>query len=175
MRPAHIALLAAALALPLATQAQQAPPAEMHHAPATPSTTLTITGLGGKVLKFSVADVQNMQHTTVTIHNPHTKLDETYSGVLLSEFLTRADVPLGEKTKGKLLLATLIAEGTDHYRVVYSLTEVDPANHTGDVLIADKMNDAPLTSDGAFKLICTQDKRPARWVRNLSSITLKAE
>ena len=175
MRPTHIALLAAALALPLASHAQQAPPAELHHAPGAPSTTLTITGLAGKVLKYSVADVQNMQHTTVTIHNPHTKLDETYSGVLLSEFLARADVPLGEKTKGRFLLATLIAEGTDHYRVVYSLTEVDPANHSGDVLIADKMNDAPLTTDGAFKLISTQDKRPARWVRNLASITLRLE
>lgn len=42
-----------------------------------------------------------------------------------------------------------------------------------EVLVANTMNGAPLAPSGPFKLVVTEDKRPARWVRNLVSIELK--
>ena len=66
----------------------------------------------------------------------------------------------------------VVAEGTDHYSVLYSLAEVDPSIHTGDVIVADSMDGHPLDKDGAFKLISTEEKRPARWVRNLTQIAV---
>jgi len=51
---------------------------------------------------------------------------------------------------------------------------VDSANHTGDVLVADQIDGKPIATDGAFKLVSTEEKRPARWVRNLTAITVKA-
>lgn len=66
----------------------------------------------------------------------------------------------------------VIAEGTDGYRVLYSLAEIDPAIHTGDVIVADTLDGHKLNSDGAFKLVSTEEKRPAQWVRNLTAISV---
>jgi hypothetical protein len=113
-----------------------------------------------------------LPHKTVTVFNAHTKASETYSGVPLASLLSKVGVPLGEKLKGEILMNGLIAEGTDGYKVLYSLTEIDPAVHTGDVIVADTQSGQKLGRDGAFKLISTEDKRPARWVRNLDAISL---
>jgi hypothetical protein len=66
----------------------------------------------------------------------------------------------------------VVAEGMDNYRVLYSLAEVDPAIHTGDVIVADTLDGQKLTKDGAFKMVSSEEKRPARWVRNLTSISV---
>jgi hypothetical protein len=42
------------------------------------------------------------------------------------------------------------------------------------VIVADQMDGQPLGEDGAFKLVLQGDKRPARWVRNLSTIKVKS-
>ena len=53
-----------------------------------------------------------------------------------------------------------------------AFAEVDPSIHAGDVLVADSVDDHKLEKDGAFKMVSTEEKRPARWVRNLTSITV---
>lgn len=113
-----------------------------------------------------------MPRLTVRVHSPHTKADETYQGVELSVLLARLDAPLGEKLRGKALAMYVVVEGTDKYRAVYSLAEIDPAFHTGTVIVADREDGQPIANDGPFKLVNTEDKRPARWVRNLASIQL---
>ena len=67
----------------------------------------------------------------------------------------------------------LIATGSDGYAVVLSLAEVDPDFHQGQVLVADTRDGQPLGKNGLFQLINSDDKRPARWVHNLNSITLQ--
>jgi hypothetical protein len=58
---------------------------------------------------------------------------------------------------------------------VIALAEVDPSFHSGEVIVADTMNGQPLDAkSGPFKMVVTEDKRPARWVRNLVSIELKS-
>ena len=63
-----------------------------------------------------------------------------------------------------------MAEGSDRYKAVYSLAEVNPAVQDSTVIVADTENGQPLASDGPLKLIDTRDKHPARWVRNLVAI-----
>jgi hypothetical protein len=111
-----------------------------------------------------------MPRRTVQVHNPHTKADETYQGVELSVLLARLDAPRGEKLRGKALAMYVVAEGTDKYRAVYSLAEIHPAFHPGTVIVADRESGQPIDRDGPFKLVSTEDQRPARWVRNLASI-----
>ena len=41
--------------------------------------------------------------------------------------------------RGKLFMTAVIAKGTDKYSVLYALAEIDPAIHTGEVLVADSM------------------------------------
>jgi hypothetical protein len=86
--------------------------------------------------------------------------------------LAKVGVPLGENVRGKLFLTGIVAEGTDNYGVLYSLAEVDPSIHNGNVIVADSVDNHKLDKDGAFKLVSTEEKRPARWVRNLAAITV---
>lgn len=72
----------------------------------------------------------------------------------------------------ELFMTGVIAEGTDGYRALYSIAEVDPTIHTGQVLVADTLDGKPIGADGAFKMISTEEKRPARWVRNLDKISV---
>ena len=145
---------------------------EMHHkAPSVRSTTLTLT-YAGKSLTLTPASVASLPHTTVTVFNAHTKASETYSGVPLAALLAKLGVPQGEAVRGHLFMTGVIAEGTDGYRVLYALAEVDLTIHTGQVLVADAEDGKPIAADGAFKIISTEEKRPARWVRNLDKISV---
>ena len=79
------------------------------------------------------------------------------------------------KLHGAALGMYVVAEGSDRYQAVYSLAEIDPSFHTGTVLVADRVDGQPIgVRDGPFKLVNTEDKRPARWVRNLVSLKLSA-
>ena len=178
-RPASLLLRAITgclvFACVVSMQAQTpAAPMDMQHTASTPSTTLKVTGLDGKEMTYSVADLKAMPHKTVAVYNEHAKTNESYSGVPLTKLLAKAGAPTGEKLRGKGFLLYVVAEGTDHYKVVYSIDETDPTNHAGDVIVADTLNGAAIGADGAFKLVSSEDKRPARWVRNLSAITLKS-
>ncbi|MGA8502147.1 MAG: hypothetical protein WB683_11400 [Candidatus Sulfotelmatobacter sp.] len=162
-----LALLCATLFVPLNLPAQQ---------PAT-------AGAGGGLrltadpdhapVVLSPADFHALPHITVTVHNSHTNAAEAYSGVPLAALLVKVNAPLGKELHGEAMTSYLIATGSDGYSVVLSLAEVDPSSHEGQVLVADTRDGKPLGDRGPFQLIVSDDKRPARWVHNLVSITLK--
>ena len=67
----------------------------------------------------------------------------------------------------------VIAEADDGYRVVFSLAELDSGIIESEVIVADTMDGAPLPEKlGPFRLVVPCEKRPARWVRMLKSITV---
>jgi DMSO/TMAO reductase YedYZ molybdopterin-dependent catalytic subunit len=82
---------------------------------------------------------------------------------------------LGSDLRGKALANYIVATGSDGYRSVLALGEVDPSFHPGEVIVADSMNGKPLDAhSGPFKLVVTEDKHPARSVRDLITIELKS-
>ena len=139
------------------------------HAKAPASTELRLT-VEGKTTTLSVANLSSMPQKTVTVHNEHTKTDETYNGVSLGDLLSKYGLPVDESTNRKMLHSYISAEGTDKYWVLYSLTEIESSEHNADVVIAISMAGKPLGDDGQLKLISTADKKPQRWVRNLAAI-----
>lgn len=147
--------------------------AEHDHAPTTPSTSLTLT-VDGKATTLSAAELQAMPQKTVTVRNEHTKADETYTGVLLGDLLAKYGFPVDKTTQRKMLRSYLVAEGTDKYWVLYSVTEIEASEHNGEVIVATSMAGKPLGKDGQFKLVDSADKKPQRWVRNLKAITVKS-
>lgn len=127
--------------------------------------------------KFRITQeaLKGMPRKSVVLHNPHSNADERYEGVLLADLLTRYGAPLGKELRGAFLSYYILAVGADGYSVVYSLAEIDPTFHPGDVIIADTMDGKPLDAHtGPFRLVSTEDKRPARGIRNLVSIELKS-
>lgn len=135
------------------------------------SAQLVVTGDVEKPLSLSADDLAHLPHTTIKVMNEHAGKDETYEGVLLFEILKQAGVPQGSKLNGKALATYVEAEGSDGYRVVFSLAELDNDFEDSSVLVADKMDGQPIAGKlGPLRLVVPHDKRPARWVRMLRSI-----
>jgi hypothetical protein len=129
---------------------------------------------GAQQTSVSLEALKALAHKTVTIHNPHENTEETYSGVPLIELLRQVSAPIGKDVHGKALAEYIVVTGSDGYRAVLALAEVEPDFHPGDVLVADAMNGKPLDAKtGPFRLVVSDDKRPARSVRNLVSLELK--
>jgi hypothetical protein len=114
-----------------------------------------------------------MHRTTIRVMNTHEKKSEVYEGVLLEELLQKAGAPHGEQLRGPLMTSYLIAEAEDGYKVVFALAELDSGFLDSEILVADTMDGAPIgPKQGPFRLVAPHEKRPARWVRMLKSITI---
>jgi hypothetical protein len=156
------AFLALVLPLGAARSAQQAQPQ------------LTITGPDGKTLVLSANDLQGMPQTTVRAVNTHNKRAEVYEGVALSELLRRVGMPQGENLRGRAMAWYVVAEASDGYRVIFSAAELDLSIQDSDVIVADSLDGSPLgASEGPFKIVAPHDKRPARWIRMLKSLSVR--
>ena len=146
----------------------------MKHEAGVPSKTLTLTGLNGEIKTLSAEDMRALPHVSVTVTNGHSHQQETYSGVPVKDLLALVTTKhAADATKISPRMTLVIAGATDHFRVALTLCDTDPGCRNGQAIVADAENGKPLTSDGAFKLILTEDKAPGRWVRNLDSITEK--
>ncbi len=124
-------------------------------------------------LTISPGSFHALPHTTITVHNSHTNVAETYSGVPLATLLEKVNAPLGKELHGEAMTSYVVATGSDGYSVVLSLAEIDPEFHAGQVLVADARDGQTLGKSGPFQLIVSDDKRPARWVHNLVSIAVR--
>lgn len=150
--------------------------AQMDHTPgskpaALRSTTLTVTGLTGASKSLTQADFAALPHTSVAVHNAHSNADETYSGVPVRALLVLAsDASAPARTTN---MQVVIAGATDDFHVVLTLCDTNPDCRSGEAIVADTQDGHPIGKDGAFKLILTADKKPARWARNLQSLTVR--
>ena len=167
-------LLLLICSVPAMAQAQAA--AQSSAAPAAQpasGTPLVVTGDIPTPLSLTLDDLRHMPRKTLTVTNGHTHKQETYEGVPLAELLKRAGMPQGESLRGAAMASYVIAEGADGYRALYAAAELDSSFQDSDVIVADTMDGAPLGArEGPLKLIAPHDKRPARWVRMLRSITI---
>ena len=140
---------------------------------AAPAENLSITAGPDEHAVLTQATLKDDPHVTVTIFDHHTNASETYSGVALIDLLAKLGVPHGAALKSKALAEYVVATGADGYKSVIALGEVDPEFHPGQVIVADAMDGKPLGPTGPFRLIVTEDERPARGVRNLVSLEVK--
>ena len=164
------------LLLPATLPGQQSPAtAPPVNPPAAKDSLFISNGKSHDSATLTLADFKSKPHIMVTIHNPHSNTDETYSGVPLATLLEDLKAPLGKDLHGAALDTYVVATGSDGYKAVLALAEVDPAFHPGEIIVADAMNGKPLDArSGPFRLIVSEDKRLARCVRNLVSIELKS-
>ncbi len=138
---------------------------------------LQLTGLDGKSVTVSPADLKGMPHQKVSVVNGHTSQKENYEGVLLSDVLAKVDAPAGQKLHGPALLTYVKASASDNYQVLFSLAEIDQATHKNQIIVADQMDGKAINAkEGPLKLVVPEDTHPSRSIRMLTSISLhKAE
>lgn len=137
---------------------------------------LPMLKIGGSVstpLTLSIADLKGMPRKALKVTNAHDKKAEVYEGVLLSDLFQKAGAPMGHQLRGATMTTYVLAEAADGYRVIFSMAELDSDFADSDSIVADTLDGAPLgANEGPFKLVIPHDKRPARWVRMLQSLTV---
>ena len=99
----------------------------------------------------------------------------TCAGVSLSALLTQAGALSAEPRDGPALASYVLVTARDGYRAVYSLAELEPTLGNHKALLVDRCEGKPLSDDdGPLRLIAPEESRPARWVRQVHSITVVA-
>ena len=138
-----------------------------------PAAELRISGGVATPLTLTTDDLKKMPRVTLSVVNPHTQKKETYEGVRVEDLLRKAGVPLGEQMRGPAMASYVLAEAEDGYRVVFSVAELDSGIVDSEIIVADTMDGAPLGEKvGPFRIVAPHEKRPARWIRMLKSITV---
>jgi hypothetical protein len=97
---------------------------------------------------------------------------DSYTGVSLHDLLVKAGAPSGEPVRGKAMLSYVVIGAGDDYHVVFALPELDPSYTDHVAVIADQIDGKPFTDAGPYRLIVPFEKRQARWVRNMTSVSL---
>ncbi|BCT92724.1 hypothetical protein LYSHEL_17480 [Lysobacter helvus] len=96
-------------------------------------------------------------------------------GVALRDVLRKAGAMSAEPSRGKDLSRVVTVRARDGYRVVFSLAELDATLGDRAVFVVDRCGGKPLDAkDGPLRLLVPADKRPARAVRQVETITVGA-
>jgi hypothetical protein len=137
-------------------------------ASALPSLRIVVDGKPAAVLDHNA--LLAMPRTRVDTSAIHHEPAAHWQGVSLEAILQHAGAPSGEQLRGHSMATIVRITATDHYQVVFSLGELDPMLGNEQVILADTQDGHPLTKDGPYRLIVPGDKRPARWIRNVTTI-----
>jgi len=131
--------------------------------------------LGAIVIHIAIvaALLQSLPHRTISATDEHGTTAQ-YSGVALRDILTQQGVPTGHDIHGDVMTRCVVVDAADGYRVVFSLSELDPSFTDRVVLIADSRDGAALPArEGPYRLIVPGDKRDARWARQVTSVDVE--
>jgi hypothetical protein len=128
-----------------------------------------IIGLDGKPVAVALETLERRSVVT-----QDRGLKATFEGVALRDVLARAGAVFGEKLRGTLLAQVVLVTARDGYQVAYGIAELDAAFTDQVVLLADRRDGKPLLPDtGPWQIIVPNDKRPARWIRQVTRIEVR--
>lgn len=110
---------------------------------------------------------------TATYLQGTTSVTDTYTGVSLWNLIQDAGLLTNPAIKNDVLNDIVVATGSDGYRAIFSLGEIDPAfgNQPDIVAYADQQGQlGPGGSDGALRIVVPGDIAGGRYVSNLTSL-----
>jgi Oxidoreductase molybdopterin binding domain len=132
-----------------------------------------IDGMVEQPLTFHTPDLATLPRRTLQVRD-HNGRESVFEGVALVELLKRAGVPLGKDLRGNRMVTYVVVGAADGYRVVFALPEIDPAFSDRLILLADRRDQQPLSpQEGPLRLIVPGEKRQARWVRQVTAVTIR--
>jgi DMSO/TMAO reductase YedYZ molybdopterin-dependent catalytic subunit len=141
----------------------------------TPSTAvlLTVSGEVATPLKLTAADLAKLPHHSLRA-KAHDGKETSFEGIELGDILKLAGVKSGEQLRGKELALFLVVGAADGYRAVFALPELDHAFTDRIIILADRRDENPLAEkEGQLRIVVPDEKREARWVRQVVSLTLR--
>ena len=95
------------------------------------------------------------------------------AGPYLIDLLGAVGAPAGEALRGKNLALYVRVSAADGYRAVFALAELDPDLRSDVPIVTASCNGNALDAkDGPFRLVVPGEKRPARWVRQVTAVDL---
>jgi molybdopterin-binding protein len=137
------------------------------------SATLRITGQIGHPLVLHATDLLTLKRQMVNVSDEK-GVRAFYEGVPVAELLSRAGVPLGNQLRGARLKLYVVVAASDGYRVVFALAEFDPDFTNRVILLADRRDGHALSaSEGPFRIVVPEEKRHARWVRQVMALDVQ--
>jgi hypothetical protein len=131
---------------------------------------VTIVGPDGRTRKFAADSLAGLPAARVSA-TAHEKT-VAYSGADLLDVLRAAGIDPPDHLRGATMRRILLAQGADGYTVAFSFAELDPTLGGRKVYVVNRGDDKPLAEDGPWRLVAPQDARAARWVRQLSRLTI---
>jgi hypothetical protein len=135
--------------------------------------TLGVRGDGATPLQLGSGDLARMARRSVKVKD-HDGRESVFDGVLVADILKKAGIKQGKELRGEQLATYLLVEAADGYRVVFALPELDEAFTDRVVLLADRRDGKPLSDrEGPFRIVVPDEKRPARWVRQVVTLTIR--
>jgi Oxidoreductase molybdopterin binding domain len=134
---------------------------------------ITVTGIGGKSIQISMADLVNFPRHTVKTADHGSPVE--FEGILLKDVLSRVALPTGEEFHKTAAACYLVVEAADGYRAVFAWAELDESIMDKPVYLVTHRNGKPLSStEGPFELVAPGEKRNARWVHQVTALTLRS-
>ncbi|AMR28375.1 hypothetical protein A0257_15605 [Hymenobacter psoromatis] len=132
--------------------------------------TLRLEGLVATPRTLTAADLAALPSREQTTTDKDGK-KHVYRGVALADVLHLAGAPAGKAIHGPVLAEAVLAAAADGYQAVFALPEIDADFSPQTILLASSRDGQPLPPhDGPYQLIVPLEKKPARWVRQLTSL-----
>ncbi len=129
------------------------------------SNTFAVSGAVTKPVAFDLAALQALPASTVTVSGT------TYTGVNLWTLLNSSTGLKTDATaKNPTLAMVAVATGSDGYKALVSLGEIDPGFGNKSALVAYAINGEGLGANGVARLIVPGEVKQGRSVSNLVSI-----
>ncbi len=137
--------------------------------PVTPA--IEVVGIDGTNLRLDREMLRHLPQSSVEADDHGTP--GRWSGVPLIEILRNIGAPLGTALRGKNMDIYVLVSARDGYRAVYALAEFDPAFGNSRALLAHSRDGKALSQEeGPFRMVMPEEKRQARWVRQVERIQL---
>jgi Oxidoreductase molybdopterin binding domain len=144
---------------------------------AQPEESLDLRGDLPNSRRIDASELHQLPRVEVRTPDPRDPGKEiVYSGTPLVEVLRAGGLPLdsGMATIRETVAMTVLVMAIDGYRAAFSLAELDPELTDRVILLADTKDGQPLPPrEGPFRIVVPGEKRPARWVRQVSAVTVR--
>jgi hypothetical protein len=135
------------------------------------ATGLTVTLPNGSSATLSDEKLSSLPRSSITATAHGTT--HTYEGSNLRDVLQASGLEEVKSLHGPSLRRIVVVESSDGYSAVFALSDLDTSIGDKQVIVTNREDGKELpVGDGPWRIVVASDKRPARWVRQITRISV---